>query len=242
MDILSEIGLSPREIKVYKALLKLGSTTTGPLVKESGVQNAKIYETLEKLGKRGLATFVLKQKTKHFQATNPNNLMSFFENKKENLQKKVKELQLIQKNKEPGYQTRVYEGSNAIKSAFFELYDHIGENAEYRAFPMGKELLEEDLQMFWSQVFQKRLRMKIKIRSLPNIKQKKVLQTFYKKHLKLMKIRYTKQEFPNGIFIFQNHVLNFLWEDKPVAFLIKSTQNSKRWQKFFDDQWDNATS
>ena len=157
MTILSEIGLSQREIAVYKALLKLGSTTTGPLVRESEVQNAKIYETLEKLAKRGLATYVLKGKIKHFQATDPNNLLSFFDNKRENLKKTIKELHIIQESKEPGYQTRVYDGISAIKSAFFELYDYIGVNSCYSAFPMGEQLEKVELQVFWSQVFQKRI-------------------------------------------------------------------------------------
>jgi len=241
MDILVEIGLSQREIAVYKALLKLGSTTTGPLVRDSGVQNAKIYETLEKLRKRGLATFIFKGKTKHFQATNPNNLLSFFDNKRERLQKTVKELQITQERKEPEYQTRVYEGINAIKSAFFELYDYIGEDSEYRAFPMGEQLIKEELQLFWSQVFQKRIRMKIKVKSLPNINLKTIFQKYYKKQLKLIQVKYTKQEFPTGIFILKDHVLNILWGEKPVAFLIKSKENSDRWKLFFEEQWKMAS-
>jgi len=242
MEILYEIGLSQREIAAYKSLLKLGSTTTGPLVKESGVQNAKIYETLEKLIKRGLVTFIFKGKTKHFQATDPNNLLSFFENKRENLQKTVAELQTLQQRKEPEYQTRVYEGIKAIKSAFFEMYDYIGRNSEYCVFPIGEQLGSEELVLFWSQVFQKRLRMKIKVKTLPNVKWRRIFDEFYKDQLKLVKVRYSEQEFPTGIFIFKDHVLNVLWGEKPIAFLIKSEENSTRWKLFFDAQWNAAES
>ena len=239
---MSEIGLSQREIEVYKALLKLGSTSTGPLVKESGVQNAKIYETLEKLNKRGLATFIYKGRIKYFQATDPNNLLSFFDNRRERLQDRVKELQFLQKKNEPKHQTRVYEGFNAIKSAFFEMYDLIGTKSEYLAFPIGGEdLKKEELQLFWAQVFQKRLRMKIRIRSMPNIKIRKIFNKYYKNHLELMEIKYTKQEFPNGIFIFKDFVLNVVWGDNPVAFLVKSKENSNKWRIFFDEQWKMAT-
>ena len=241
MKILAEIGLSQREISVYKALLKLGSTTTGPLVKESEVQNAKIYETLEKLIKRGLATFIYRGKIKHFQATSPNNLLSFFENKKENLLTAVEQLNTLQKKNEPAHQTRVYEGFKAIQSAFFEMYDLIGSNSEYCALPISDENLEkEELQLFWTQVFQKRLRMKIHIRSMPNVKTRRIFNKHYKKILKLMQVRYTKQEFPNGVFIFKDHVLSVVWGDKPVAFLVKSKENTQVWQKFFDEQWKNA--
>jgi len=117
--ILSEIGLSSREIAVYLALLKLGSTTAGPLVKESEVQNAKIYETLEKMMKKGLVTYVVKQSIKHFQAVNPITLINFFDEKKNRLQNTVNELQIIQQHTEPECNSRVFEGVRSIKSAFF---------------------------------------------------------------------------------------------------------------------------
>ena len=236
MNILTEIGLSQREIAVYKALLKLGSTTTGPLVKESAVQNAKIYETLDKLIKKGLATYVLKGKIKHFQATNPNTLLSFFENKRTKLENTIKELHVLQNRKKPEYEARVYEGIKAIKSAFFEMYDHIGRDSEYCVFPLGEQLGTEELAQFWAEVFLKRLRMKIKIRTLPNIRLKKIFERSYKRY-RLIKIRYTRQKFPTGIFIFKDHILNVTWSKKPVAFLIRSKESSQRWQRFFEEQW-----
>lgn len=238
--MLAEIGLSQREIAVYRALLKLGSTTTGPLVKESGVQNAKIYETLEKLIKRGLVTFVYKEKIKYFQATNPNELLNFFDSKRESLQKTIKELLILKEKKEPEYQTRVYEGIKAIKAAFWEMYDYVGKNSEYCVFPIGEQLEREELLLFFSQIFQKRLRLKIRVRALPNTKLKNIFEKTYKGHLKFFQVRYTRQEFPAGIFIFKDHVLNVLWGEKPVAFLIKSPENSERWLKFFDEQWNLA--
>jgi len=241
MEILSEMGLSQREIAVYKSLLKLSSTTTGPLVKESGVQNSKIYETLEKLIKRGLATFIYRGKIKYFQATNPNNLLSFFDNKRKHLQDAVDKLHVMQKRNEPNHQTRVYEGFKAIQSAFFEMYDLIGNGSEYCAFPISDQDLEKkELQLFWSQVFQKRLRMKIRIRSMPNVKTKRIFNKYYKQILKLMQVRYTKQEFPNGVFIFKDYVLSVVWGDNPVAFLVMSRENTDKWQTFFDEQWKNA--
>ncbi|GAG26288.1 unnamed protein product, partial [marine sediment metagenome] len=41
--ILEEIGLTQGEIKTYLALLKLGSSSTGPIAKESQVSRSKLY-------------------------------------------------------------------------------------------------------------------------------------------------------------------------------------------------------
>jgi len=51
-ELLTEIGLTERESKVYCALLELGQTTTGPLSKKSQVPNSKIYAVLESLEKQ----------------------------------------------------------------------------------------------------------------------------------------------------------------------------------------------
>lgn len=238
--ILKDAGFSDREIEVYIALLKLGTTTTGPLVKESKVQNAKIYEVLDKLIQKGLATYVYKGKVKYFQPTAPNNILNFFEEKIGMLKETVKELEIIQSTKEPEYEAKVYEGSKAIKSAFWEMYDHIGENAEYCVFPIGEGLGTERLQQFWAEVLRKRDKMRITIRTLPNIKLKPIFLQNYHQYTRF-NVRYTTQEFPTGIFIFKDHILNVVWGDKPIAFLIKSKENYQRWKIFFEEQWAKAS-
>ncbi len=236
---LADLGLSEREIAVYLALLRLSTTTTGPLVKSSGVQNAKIYETLEKLMSKGLATYIFKGKIKHFQATNPSILLNFLEEKKASLQNTVKELKALREQKEPTHESKIYEGIKAIKAAFYEMYDYIGKNSEYYVFPIGDQLESEELTLFWAEVLHKQQQMKIKIRTLPHKKWKNIFEKHYKQY-KLVNIRYTNQEFPTGIFIFKDHLLNIVWGEKPVGFLIKSGENSSKWQKFFDEQWKIA--
>jgi len=233
--ILEEMGLSRREIAVYLALIRLGSSTTGPIVNSSGVSNAKIYEVLNKLIKKGLASYIFKGGVKHFQKTNPSSLLNFFDEKKWALQKLIEELDKIQNKEETEYEATVYESVRAIKSAFYSMFDYIGRNTSYSVFPLGEQLATEELIQFWSQVFRKRVQMKISLRTLPNIKLKKTFKRFYT--YKHMKIRYTPQQLPTGVFIFKNHVLNVIWGEKPIAFLIKSKENYLRWQNFFEEQW-----
>lgn len=234
--ILLEIGLTEREIAVYTALLKLGSITTGPIVKHSKVPNAKIYEILDKLIKKGLVTYFFKGKVKYFQANSPRNLINFIDNKKAILQETVKELEMQREEGVSDYKVGIYEGIRAIKSAFFEMYDYIGKNSEYCVFPIGEELGTEKLIQFWTEVFHKRHKMGIKIRTLPNKDLEHIFKKFYS-HYKNIRIRYTNYKFPTGIFIFKDHILNVIWGERPVAFLTKSEQNYRCWKDFFEEQW-----
>ena len=47
-ELLREIGLSNWETRVYIALLELGSTTTGPLVKKCGVERNVYFRAKRK--------------------------------------------------------------------------------------------------------------------------------------------------------------------------------------------------
>src|SRR3989338_3370224 len=80
-SILKEIGLTDSEIKVYLALLELGSSTAGPIVEKSGVASSKIYEVLEKLMQKGLASFVIASGTKHFEAASPRRVEDYIREK-----------------------------------------------------------------------------------------------------------------------------------------------------------------
>lgn len=239
-DILKEVGLSDREIAVYTALSKLGQTTTGSLVRASSVQNAKIYETLEKLMDKGLVSYILKGKIKHFQASDPKTLLNIYEEKRNTLQEAVKELTAQQQTKSI-QEAKVYEGYKALKYLFHELYDYIGEQSEYYVFPMGEQLASDELKLFWAQVLHKQRSMKIRIKTLPNKKNKKIFEEHYKQY-PFINIRYTQQTFPNGIFIFKDHVLSIIWTDKPKGFLIHSKENYEQWKNFFEEQWNKARS
>ena len=75
------LGLSPRESAVYYALLKSGPTTTSRIIKDTGIPSSKIYDVLERLIQKGLASYILVSGKKEFRATNPNKLMEIIEKK-----------------------------------------------------------------------------------------------------------------------------------------------------------------
>ena len=81
-SILEDIGLTNAQIKTYLALLELSETTTGPVIKKSGLQNSVVYNALSQLIEHGLVTFVLKGKRKYFSATSPKNLVKYVGDKK----------------------------------------------------------------------------------------------------------------------------------------------------------------
>ena len=62
-NLIREAGLTEGESKVYLALLKLDSSTSGPIIEESGVANSIIYRILDSLSEKGLVSYIIKEKT-----------------------------------------------------------------------------------------------------------------------------------------------------------------------------------
>lgn len=237
MDILQEIGLSEREIKVYSALIDLGSTTTGPLVKKSGVPNSKIYEILEKLINKGLASYVIKSKTKYFQTTDPKNLLHFLDEKRDKVNELVNKLE-NKKQDQDTQEAYIYEGIKGVKAAFNHALDYLIKGDEICVFSMGTELGIEELRIFWKEHFRKRIQKGITTRAIPHISLKKIFPKYYSKYK--IKYRFTTNRLPKGLFIYKNHVITFIWGDKPTAYVIKSKRNYESYMKFFEEMWKVA--
>ena len=85
IEALRKAGLTEGESRVYLALLKLGPTTTGPLIGLSDVTKSFIYRILDKLIKKGLVSYVIKEKTKYFQAAPPTTLLDYMNKRKRDI-------------------------------------------------------------------------------------------------------------------------------------------------------------
>ena len=86
-NLLERIGLTKGEIKTYLALLKLGSSSTGPIAKASQVSRSKLYSILDKLEKKGLVSHIEKNGVIYFQAVEPEKIKDFITEQENELKK-----------------------------------------------------------------------------------------------------------------------------------------------------------
>ena len=239
-QLLLDAGLTEREIKVYLALLELGSTSTGPLVKKSGIPNSKVYEALEKLINKGLASYIIVSKIKHFQASDPEMLINFIDEKKKRLKELIPKLKSKQNIEKKAQKATVYQGIRGFKTAMERLLQTIPKNGSYDVFPLGEELDSEELRIFLLNFHAKRRAKKIKVKLVAPNKLKKIIKKNYKSVG--LNIRYTKLKLPTGIFIYENNVMTVVWGETPSAFVITSNENADRYRSFFKTIWAQATS
>lgn len=124
VEPLRKLGLTDGEIKVYLALVRLGETTTGPLVDESGISVSKVYSILDRLAKKGLVSHIVKRKTKYFKSADPNRLFVYLQEKEGELREQEKSLndmisllKLEQETAITAETAQVYDGFKGIQTA-----------------------------------------------------------------------------------------------------------------------------
>ncbi len=124
METLRKLGLNDGEIKVYLALIILGETTSGPLIEESGVAASKVYLILDRLATKGLASHIVKRKTKYFRAADPARLLVYLREQEDELKKQeghltqfVSELKARAGTAMTAETVQVYEGLRGIQTA-----------------------------------------------------------------------------------------------------------------------------
>jgi sugar-specific transcriptional regulator TrmB len=137
-EILEEIGLTKSEINVYLALLELGSTTTGKIVDKAEVASSKIYEILDKLIQKGLASFIIKSGVKYFEAAPPERIMDYmkekerkFNSQKDELKKLLPELELKQKLAKHKSEATVFRGLKGAETAMNQILKTMKKGEEY---------------------------------------------------------------------------------------------------------------
>src|SRR3989338_3089372 len=140
-EILEEIGLTRSEINVYLALLELGSSSTGRIVDKSRASSSKIYEILDKLMQKGLASFIIKSGVKYFEAAPPKRILDYIDEKeksilsqKNELQKIIPELELKRKLSEFKSEATIYKGIKGLETAFYSGLDTLKTGDEVLAF------------------------------------------------------------------------------------------------------------
>jgi len=244
--VLTQIGLTESEVKVYFALLELESSPVGPIIEKAKVQDSKIYSILEKLKEKGLVSFVIKNNVKHFQAADPGNLLRIINEKEQQLSdqkreledKIIPEIEERKKFKEEKQEATVYEGFEGLRSAFNVILETLRKGEEYQVFTLGDELGRKEVISFFNNYHKKRIDKGITARLISQKKSKNVIEKEHR--YQGMRILYTNRLFPVGTFIFKDHVMTVVWGEKPAAFIVKSRKNYGYQKEFFESLWKIA--
>ncbi len=246
---LRKIGLTEGESKVYLALLEIGASTTGPIVDKARVARSKIYHILERLIEKGLVTTILEKQVKHYQAADPDRLITYISETERKLQENKKFIQSImpaleaRKNQGPMEEAEIYRGIEGVKTAR-ELALKTLKKGDTLYVLGGNRINQLALHAYWKDFHQRR---KAKGVYAKYIIQEDARDTMgkdkpYSEGKKmLMQVKFFDLPGPVHIDIFGDYVVTCIMQGSFVSFLIKNKFVADYYRNYFNKVWEAAS-
>jgi len=93
--LFEDIGLTKGETKVYLTLLGLGESTTGKIIEDAQISAGKVYQILDRLIKKGLVGYIIKEKIRYYSATHPHRIIDLLHEKEQEIKNKETQIRDI---------------------------------------------------------------------------------------------------------------------------------------------------
>lgn len=235
-NILEDLGFTNAEIKVYLALLELGSATAGPIINKSGLQSSVVHMTLNNLVSKGFVSFIKEGQRNHYQASDPKTISVYIEEKRKQFEQLLPDL--IQKQQMAREKSEVitFKGIRGIKELLYELLEAGGK--EHHAYGSTSEsLILGDT--FWVNYHKRRAAKGIKAKLLFN----ESLRSWVEIHRgPKAEYKYAMERFePITETIIRNDKIGILIFTKiPLGILIHNKAAAMSYDKFFEVLWNIA--
>lgn len=239
-SILEELGLTQAEIKVYIALLELGTSSAGLILEKSKLQNSVVHRALNSLIEKGIISFILEGKKKIYQATNPENFHDFIESKKRRFDQLLPELKKKQELTEKQTYAEVFKGKRGITQLYTTLINSGGK--EYNTFGGGSEVCYEVMgETWWDSIHTKRIAKKICCRQVFDQTVRLYGDKINKRPLSHVKFLPKEHAQLQETVIVGEMVGIAIFTENPYGILIKDKAVADGYRKQFEILWKKAT-
>lgn len=242
-EILQNTGLSLNESKVYEALLYLGESNANKISIKSKVHRRNVYDALNKLIEKGLASETFIKKEKHFKAINPERLKEILKEKEEALSKYLPEMQKLHKFIEPEAEAYFFKGVEGFKNYLKLILEE-----KSTVYFMGAKAfwLDKRLKHYLTRFDRERKKLGIKFKHLFDYEVKEEKPEILKLVGKPYKFLPKKYSSNTAVDIFGDYVVTFVGvssgklHEEPLQFVLKSKMLAEGYRKFFQFMWDHC--
>jgi len=244
---LKEIGLTESETKVYVALLKLGESPKGPILKETKTAPSKIYHVLEKLIDKGLVSYFVKNKVKHFRAAPPERVGDYLEKKKKELESQEKDflevlpqLKKIKDSEKSQVTSEIYYGWKGLETVHNDICETLKKGQTDYVFGASRGENPEKTKDFFLRHCLKKKKRGIKIQVIFNEASREYAESMNREgKIGLIK-RFIEIVTPVEVNIYGDKTAIIRLKKDPIVFLIHDEETSDSFKKYFDAMWNIA--
>lgn len=240
--ILEEAGLAGNEVKVYLALLDLGSALAGEITKKSGVNRTNVYDALDKLIEKGLACYVIKANRKYFEAASPERIIKYLEEREEEIKRKrelvnsvLTDLETRRKLSKEPQEATIYKGKKGLKSIAEDVLKTKNELLVFGAEGKFVEIFTH----YAEQWHMRRGTLKIPVKIIYD---EKIRAKKSKAKFQILQMRFNANVYdtPATTWIYGDKTAIIVWSDQPIATLIRSKDVADSYRQFFNILWNSS--
>jgi sugar-specific transcriptional regulator TrmB len=233
---LENIGLTQGEIKVYLALLELGSSSAGSILEKAEVQNSVFHFCVNNLIEKGLVSYVKKNKFRVYSSNPPESFLSYLKDKEKQIETIIPELKAKQSFSKEKQEVEIFEGIKGIMTLLNILIENTKKGDEFLFFSAEAESLEksEEIQKFYEMFDAKRKDKGLIVKGISTSS----LKPLFEKR-KYLKMKYTKLPVPANTGICNNKMVLISWGEKSTGILISSKNIVEKQKRFFNVFWNS---
>src|SRR3989344_9700313 len=239
ISVLEDLGLSEIESKVYLTLLGLGTSGAGQIIKKTALHKATVYNTLDKLIEKGIASFIIVGKERIFRAEPPETFLDMLKYKEQRFREILPELKQKAGALKVEEFATIYSGTQGIKSVCESILEELKPNGTYIDFGVSG-LFRSVMQTYWYQWQKKKLLYKIKSKCIfdESVKENKELLKEYVGQCKFTPSKYYS---PADTMIYNDKVVLIIWRAvPPFAIKIRSKDLAQAYRNQFKLLWKIA--
>ena len=240
---LKELGLTSGQIKVYTAILELGTARIQKIQEKTALERRGIYDILNKLIEKGFVSYTEEKSFRKYQCTNPKSLQESIKQKQEvlnQLQQKIPKITDLFNFTKPEIRAEVYRGNDTLKALLNEALDYdatywIGGNS-------GVETCSEEMRLWFKRWTKQRVERKKLMYDL--VDKGTHLEDFKPNDIKKHKAHLYKYcslpknlNSPMVMIMFGTKVAQILWSKQPFAFVLDSKELNESFMKYFNYFW-----
>ncbi len=228
--VLSNLGFSPNEIKVYLTLNDRGSLKAGKIATISKIDRSSCYNALKTLAEKGLASYVLIGAVKWFQATGPKRLLDYVKEQEEDVKSILDDLHARHKAAKIEGQVRLFKGIKGVKTIFLDMIRTGKENYVFGSEGQFSKRMPEFAKQFE------------RLKNESGIKTKLILRKGRKElGSKTSEYRHLDVEESLAVTnIYGDKIAIIIWTDEPEGIIIENKSAAKAYKSYFDVLWKVA--
>lgn len=230
--LLEQLNFSRKESLVYLALLEIGPAKAHAIARKTGLNRTTVYDVVETLLNKGLASKYKKGGSTFFNALDPKQLLQYLDREKEEKakmiekqKKKVEELlpQLISLQNIYSAKPKVqfFEGEKGMREA----YEDTLNSKEIILAYANVQTMHEALPNFFPEYYKRRAQKKIFIRGIFPRNKLSIKRAKHNQE-EMRDVRYLPQDsmtFSPEVNIYNNKILVASWKEK-MAIIIESKE------------------